>query len=100
MKDNNILILLICFILLIFVVYFYINKNMLVKENFTSFEESAARNYEIESDNTIKSKAKKTKAPSYNPLTRYPLSDYTVKGVITSNEGNRALISTDCCCID
>ena len=58
------------------------------------FDDIDAPNYEIESDNTIKSKAKKTKAPSYNPLTRYPLSDYTVKGVITSNEGNRALIST------
>ena len=52
MKDNNILILLICFIVLTFVVYFYINNNMLVTEDFTSFEESAARNYEIESDSS------------------------------------------------
>lgn len=55
MKDNNILILLICFIVLTFVVYFYINNNMLVTEDFTSFEESAARNYEIESDDSSNS---------------------------------------------
>ena len=39
-------------------------------------------------------KVKKTKAPSYNPLIRFPLSEYTVKGVITSDQGNRALITT------
>ena len=44
---------------------------------------------------TLKSNVKKTKATNYNPLTRHHLSDYTVKGVITSNQGNRALITTN-----
>ena len=48
---------------------------------------SKAKNY-------TKSKVKKTKAPSYNPLIQFPLSEYTVKGVITSEQGNRALITT------
>lgn len=45
-------------------------------------------------ENYTKSKVKKTKAPSYNPLIQFPLSEYTVKGVITSEHGNRALITT------
>ena len=45
-------------------------------------------------ENYTKSKIKKTKAPSYNPLIQFPLSEYTVKGVITSEQGNRALITT------
>ena len=49
----------------------------------------------VDTEIFTKSDVKKTKAPSYNPLTRYPLSQYTVKGVITSNQGNRALVTTD-----
>ena len=45
-------------------------------------------------ENYTKSKVKKTKAPSYNPLIQFPLSEYTVKGVMTSEQGNRALITT------
>ena len=45
-------------------------------------------------ENYTKSKVKKTKTPSYNPLIQFPLSEYTVKGVITSEQGNRALITT------
>ena len=41
-----------------------------------------------------KSKVKKTKTPSYNPLIQFPLSEYTVKGVMPSEQGNRALITT------
>ena len=40
------------------------------------------------------SEPKKKQAPSFNPLLRFPLSQYTVKGVITSLKGNRALITT------
>ena len=40
------------------------------------------------------SEPKKKQAPSFNPLLRFPLSEYTVKGVITSLKGNRALITT------
>ena len=49
----------------------------------------------VDTETFTKPGVKKTKAPSYNPLTRYPLSQYTVKGVITSNQGNRALVTTD-----
>ena len=45
-------------------------------------------------ENFIVPKEKKKKAPSYNPLVRFPLSDYTVKGLVTSDQGNRALITT------
>ena len=45
-------------------------------------------------ENYTKSKVKKTKTPSYNPLIQFPLSEYTVKGVMTSKQGNRALITT------
>ena len=77
------------------------NKNQQIEVKNNLENEYAVKNpFEDEFDSPyiteslITPKPKKKQAPNYNPLLRFPLSEYTVKGLVTSPQGNRALVVT------